>query len=156
MTTAPHTFRRRVDEKKGKGPRPVAEFMIESNEPPVDGVEPEPQQYHATMPTDERLFLLAALAGAEDATGAEEAAATLDLLKDALPADEFRTLRRRIADPDDFVDIAMVQDILMWLIGEWTTFPTEPSSASSVSPPSTGARSTGRVRGEGSTHSTSR
>ena len=129
----------------------MVEFMIEAKE--EDGAA---EQYHATRPTEERLFLLAALAGSEDATGTEEAAATLELLRDALPEDEFRVLRRRIADPSDFVDIGMIQDILMWLVEEWSTFPTEPSSVSSAPPPATGTRSTGRVRGEGSTSSTSR
>ena len=149
MPTAPRTFRRQVEQKVVE--RPMVEFMIESN---VEGE--EAQQYHATRPTEERLFLLAALAGAEDSTGAEEAAATLDLLRDALPEAEFRTLRRRIGDPNDFVDIPMVQEILMWLVEEWSTFPTEPSSASSASPPATGTRSTGRVRGAGSIPSPSR
>lgn len=149
MPTAPRTFRRQVSDRVVE--RPVAEFMIEAKAEDAPA-----EQYHATRPTEERLFLLAALAGSEDSTGAEEAAATLELLKDALPEDEYRALRRRIGDPDDFVDIEMLQDILMWLVEEWSAFPTEPSSVSSAPPPATGTRSTGRVRGAGSTSSASR
>src|SRR6478735_7373707 len=107
MTTAPKTFRRQIATKKSAASRPTVEFMIEENEEVPEGEEPKSQQFHATMPTEERLFLMAALAGDEDSDGAAEAAATMDLLRDALPAEEFRILRRRIADPDDFVDILM-------------------------------------------------
>lgn len=155
MTTAPRTFRRQVAAKKSAATRPTVEFMIEHASAP-EGEELGSDQFHATMPTEERLFLLAALAGDEDSDGAAEAAATMDLLRDALPNAEFRLLKRRLGDPEDIVDIEMLQEILMWLVEEWSTFPTVPSSGSSVSPPSTGTRSTGRVRGEGSTHSTSR
>jgi hypothetical protein len=151
MTNAPRTFRRQVAAKKSAAPRPTVEFMIEHSEEPAEGEEPTADQFHATMPSEERLFLLAALAGDEDSDGAAEAAATMDLLRDALPTAEFRILKRRLGDSEDIVDITMLQEILMWLVEEWSTFPTEPSSASSASPPSTGTRSTGRVRGAGST-----
>ena len=156
MTTAPKTFHRQVAAKKAKAERPTNEFMIENMDPVEEGEDPHADQFHATMPSDERLFVLAAMAGDEDAGGAAEAAATMDLLKSTLPEDEFRLLKRRLLDPEDIVDMDLLQDILMWLMEEWSTFPTEPASASSASPPSTGARSTGRVRGKGSTHSTSR
>lgn len=156
MTTAPKTFHRQVAAKKAAAPRPTIEFMIENMDPVEEGEEVHADQFHATMPSDERLFVLAAMAGDEDSNGAAEAAATMDLLKATLPADEFRLLKRRLLDPEDIVDMDLLQDILMWLTEEWSTFPTEPASASSASPPSTGARSTGRVRGAGSTRSTSR
>lgn len=155
MTTAPRTFHRRVAEKKAEAPRPTVEFMIEREGPFEEG-EPQADQFHATLPSDERLFIMAAMAGDEDADGTAEAAATMDLLRDALPHDEFRLLKKRLLDPDDMVDMGLLQDILIWLSEEWSTFPTVPSSASSASPPSTGAKSTGRVRGQGSTRSTSR
>jgi hypothetical protein len=156
MTTPPRTFRRQVAAKKASETRPTVEFMIEREGPLEEGEEPQADQFHATLPSDERLFLLAAMAGDEEASGAAEAAATLELLKAALPEDEFRLLKHRMLDDADSVDMDMVQDILMWLTEEWSTFPTVQSSASSASPPSTGARSTGRVRGSGSTRSTSR
>jgi hypothetical protein len=156
MTSAPRTFRRQVAAKKASAPRPTVEFMIEHTEGPAEGEEPGADQFHATLPSDERMFLLAALAGDEDADGAQEAAATMDLIRDALPEKEFRLLKHRLSDPKDIVDITMLQEILMWLVEEWSSFPTEPSSGSSESPQSTGAPSTGRVRGEGSTRSTSR
>jgi hypothetical protein len=156
MTTAPKTFHRQVAAKKAAAPRPTVEFMIESMDPVEEGEEPRADQFHATLPSDERLFILAAMAGDEESNGTAEAAATLDLLRSSLPDDEFRLLKRRLLDSEDIVDMELLQDILMWLTEEWSTFPTVQSSASSESPPSTGARSTGRVRGQGSTRSTSR
>lgn len=156
MTTAPKTFHRQVAAKKAKVERPTVEFMIENMDPVEEGEDPHADQFHATLPSDERLFILAAMAGDEESNGAAEAAATLDLLRSSLPDDEFRLLKKRLLDPEDIVDMDLLQDILMWLTEEWSTFPTVQSSASSASPPSTGARSTGRVRGAGSTHSTSR
>lgn len=156
MTTAPKTFHRQVAAKKAAASRPTVEFMIENMDPVEEGEEPHADQFHATLPSDERLFVLAAMAGDEDSNGTAEAAATMDLLKSSLPEDEFRLLRKRLLDPEDIVDMELLQDILMWLTEEWSTFPTVQSSASSVSPPSTGVQSTGRVRGPGSTRSTSR
>lgn len=153
MTTAPRAFRRAVAEKKSTT-RPVIEFTLESTD--MEGEVVRSDTFHAKRPTDERLFLLAAMAGDEDAGGAEEAAVTQDLLKDILPEEEFKVLKARLLDDEDDVDMDMLQDVLMWLVEEWASFPTEPSSDSSGSQDASGTKSTGRVRGPGSTRSPSR
>lgn len=152
MTTAPRSFRRQLAKKKGPS-RPMVEFTldwVDENEEVVKST-----TFHATMPTDENLFLLAAMAGDDDANAAEEAAGIMSLFKQSLPEDEYRELRSRLRDPEDDVTLDVLQEVIPWLMEEWTAFPTQPASVSSVSPPSTGARSTGRVRGAGSTRSTS-
>lgn len=159
MTTAPRAFRRQVKAKK-QDARPTIAFTLDwisDDETDDDGnpVLVRSDTFHATMPTDERLFLIAAMAGDEEQEGTGEAAAVIDLFRDALPAEEYRTLRQRIKDPDDDVDLEMLQDVLMWLMGEWSAFPTVPASASSGSRPTSGAKSTGRAPGRGSTRSTS-
>lgn len=112
-------------------------------------------QFHATMPTDERLFLITAMIGDEE-NMAGSATALLDLLREALPPEEFRVFRSRFADPEDVdLDMDVLQDIVSTIMQEWTDFPTGPSSASSTSPTSTGSKSTGRVRGAGSIRSNS-
>jgi len=155
MTTPTRSFRRSVAEKKGVAAPPIVEFTLDW----VDDEDPEKilrsDMFHATRPTDERLFLIAAMAGDEESGAASEAAAVMEIFRVALPAEEFRTLRSRIKDPDDDVNLDMLQDVLFWLMGEWSSFPTEPASNSSKSPPATGVKSTGRVRGPGSTRSTS-
>jgi hypothetical protein len=152
MTTAPRAFRRAVAEKKSPA-RPVVEFTLESTD--AEGETVRSDTFHAKRPTDERLFMLAAMAGDENAGGAEEAAVTLDLLKDILPEDEFKIVKSRLLDETDDVDMDMLQDVLMWLVEEWASFPTEPSSDSLASQGASGTKSTGRVRGQGSTHSPS-
>lgn len=155
MTTAPHAFRRQVEKKKADVPPPTVAFNLDW----VDDEDLEKvirsDTFHATRPSDERMFLLAAMAGDDDANVAEEAAALMDIFRAALPEEEFKVLRSRLRDPKDDVTVEMLQDVFMWLMGEWSSFPTEPSSDSSESPQSTGARSTGRARGEGSIRSTS-
>jgi hypothetical protein len=149
------SFRRSVAEKKkGVVEQPVVAFTLDW----VDDEDPEKvirsDVFHATKPTDERLFLIAAMAGDEDAGGAAEAAAVVEVFRDSLPPAEYRVLRERIKDPNDDVDLGMLQDVMFWLMGEWSSFPTEPASGSSNSPVATGPKSTGRVRGPGSTRST--
>lgn len=159
MAQAPRSFRRAA---RKQAERPVVAFTLDwvedlTPEQEAEGVQAEvirSDTFHATQPTDERLFLTAALIGDEDSVGSE-ARAVLDLLKDVLPTSEYRLLKSRIADPDDSVDLNVVQEVLEWLMEQWSTFPTEPSSASSPSPTSSGSKSTGRVRGAGSTRSPS-
>jgi hypothetical protein len=158
-TQAPRSFRRSARKQEA---RPVTAFTLDwvqdlTEEEEAQGIEPEvirSDTFHATMPTDERLFLVAALIGDDDNPGAE-AAGVMELLRDILPASEFRTLKGRLADTKDSVDMDVIQEVLEWLMEKWSTFPTERSAASSKSPTSTGTKSTGRVRGQGSTHSPS-
>jgi hypothetical protein len=158
MAQAPRSFRRAAKKQE----RPVVSFTLDwvedlTPEQEAEGVEPQvlrTDTFHATKPTDEMLFLTAALMGDEDTVGSE-ATAVLDLFRDALPYAEFRTLKERIQDPEDSVDLDVVQDVLGWLMESWSDFPTVPSSGSSSSPTSTGTKSTGRAPGKGSTRSPS-
>ena len=156
MVSSTQTFHRKIREKAA--PRKEVAFTLVWEQAPdevPEGQEPEVYRvdtFHATKPTDERMFLIAAMVGDEE-NQMGEAAAVVEILKDALPKDEWRILRARIADPADDVDLEMVKDIVQWLIEEWADFPTRPSSGSSGLPVSTGVTSTGRVQGEGSTHS---
>jgi len=153
MATAPRAFRRQVKEKTIEE-RPTVAFDLDWIADEIKEGEEEAEvirsdTFHATKPTEERLFLVAALIGDED--GGHEATAVLDIFRDALPRDEFLTLKERLIDPDDDVNLDMLQDVLMWLMSEWTDFPTKPSTGSSGSRGNSGARSTGRVRGKAST-----
>ncbi len=158
--TAPRSFRRSTAKKKE--PRQVTPFTLDwvedlTEEQEAEGVEAKvirSDTFHATQPTDEQMFLIFAMLGDEDRMGSE-ATAVMDIFRDALPPSEFRTLRSRLADPDDSVDTEVLAEVLAWLMERWSTFPTRPSSDSSQSPTSTGTKSTGRVRGAGSTSSPS-
>lgn len=150
MASAPRSFRRAV---KKQAERPTVTFALDRTDDEYNVIESD--IFHATQPTDERLFLIAAMVGDEDAVGSE-ATATLELLRDSLPPDEYRTLRRRLADPDDQdATLEVVQEVIEWLMEQWTAFPTQPSSDSSTSQTPSGTKSTGRAPGRGSTRSTS-
>jgi hypothetical protein len=140
--------------QRAKQERPVVEFVLTTLDAEDEEKVLRQDLFHATAPTEESLFLLAAAAGDEDGGVTSEAAAVLGVFRQALPEKEFRVLRERLKDPEDDVDIAMLQDVFAWLMEEWAGFPTVPSSDSPVSPPKTGTRSTGRAPGRGSTHST--
>jgi hypothetical protein len=81
---------------------------------------------------------------------ADESAAMLDILRAALTDDDLRTIRNRIKDPDDAVDWEMIGELVLWLMEQWSDFPTKSPSGSSGSPANTGTTSTGRVHGPGS------
>jgi hypothetical protein len=156
MTTPSRSFRRAVAQKKTKNaPRPVVEFFLEWLDDEDETIVHRRDVFHATMPSDERIFLIAAMAGDEEAGATAEAAAIMDLFKTSLPEDEYRILRQRLKDPEDDVNLEMLQEVVPWLMEEWSSFPTVPASASLPSPASTGVRSTGRAPGKGSTRSTS-
>jgi hypothetical protein len=151
MTTAPRAFRRSVEKKKTQE-RPTVAFTLDWVDDEDESNVLRSDTFHATMPSDERLFIVAAMAGNEDSQGTSEAAAVMDMLKDALPLPEFRTLKQRLLDPDDDVNLEMLQDVMYWLMEEWASFPTQPASDSSGSKASTGVKSTGRVRSKESIH----
>lgn len=143
---APRSFRRAAK----KVERPVIAFTL-------DWVDDEDEEkvyrtdtFHSTQPTDERLFLVSAMIGGDDGA---EAAGIMELLRDILPPDEYKTMRARLADPEDSVTIEVLQEVIEWLMEKWSTFPTEQSAGSSPSPTSSGPKSTGRVRSSGSTRS---
>jgi hypothetical protein len=155
MSTPQQTFRRTVRDRVK--PRAVVAFELNWEQDPdevPEGEEPEVYRsdvFHATQPSNEKMFLIAAMMGDEDKEGLGEAAGVMELFRDALPADEYRTLKERLADPDDDVDIEMLGEVIQWVMSQWAAFPTQQSSTSSRSQGSSGGRSTGRVRGAGST-----
>lgn len=108
----------------------------------------------ANAPTAEQLAITLAHGASEFATHADEMSSALGLFKDVLSPNDYHTLVRRLRDPKDEVDIAMLSEIIEWLVEQWQDFPTQQPSASSRSAKPTGPRSTGRSPGKGSTRST--
>lgn len=150
--TPNRTFRRAAARKKVE--RPTVRFGIERLDDEGEVVSTD--YFHATMPSDEAMFMIAALIGDEE-NDAGAATALLDLLKESLPSQEYRVFRKRLMDPkDEDLTMEVVEEIVEMLMEDWSTFPTGQSSASSTSPTPTGTTSTGRVRGSGSTSSNSR
>lgn len=154
MASAPQGFQRRVKDRVAREEGKVVNFFLETTDEDEHGNEfvVRRDDFTASMPTEEQLLVLFAEGGREDATMADEASAIFSLFKTVLPANQYKLLMRRFKDPDDLdVDFEAIQDILNWLMEQWQSFPTKSPSASSPSQGSSGARSTGRARGKGST-----
>lgn len=154
MATAPQGFTRRVKDRVKKE-RPTVPFFIETTDEDEDGNEIviSRDDFTATKPTDEQLILMTAYGANTEATAADEMNAIITFFKDVLPNKEYRRLIQRLRDPEDLdVDRELLMDIFEMLMAAWNSFPTQSASDSSASPTPTGTRSTGRVRGKGSTH----
>ena len=148
---AQDTFRRQVKRRAAVAPSitSVSIDTVDENDEPVGT-----DVFHFSRPTEEQLFLMAASMGGETSV-ADEAAAVLDIMRVSLPTEEFRKLRSRLLDPEDGLDMEVLGGTIQDLLSAWSDFPTKPQSASSESQNGSGPKSTGRVRGAGSTHSPS-
>lgn len=153
MATAPQGFQRRVKER-AVTTRAQVSFFLESTDEDEDGNEfvVRHDDFVATMPSEEQLMLVYAQGGNSEATTGDELAAILRVFKDSLPPAQYKVLIGRFRDPDDpDVDSEALVEIFGWLMEQWQDFPTKSPSVSSTSQGGTGARSTGRARGKGST-----
>lgn len=102
----------------------------------------------ANYPGDGVLTLLFA-ANAPDADTSELIGVVLNTLKTMFSREDYRFLRKRLADEQ--VDIGTLMALISDAMEAWTAFPTQPQSDSQPSRRSTGTRSTGRAPGKGST-----
>lgn len=153
MATAPQAFRRRVKDRVAKE-RPQVSFYLETVDEDDEGNEyvVRRDDFTATSPTEEQLLLVYAQGAREDATVGDEVSALLSFFKDILPASQYKVLLKRLRDPDDLdVDLQTLDELFKWIMEQWQDFPTTPPSGSSTSQGGTGTKSTGRVRGKGST-----
>lgn len=62
-----------------------------------------------------------------------------------------RKLQARMMDPNDKFGIETIAEVMMWLMEEWSSRPTTPSSRSAASPSKPGKTSKAKQRGGGST-----
>lgn len=112
-------------------------------------------QLFALMPTEADIALVAG-AMSQFAEDGEKAVAVLDLFWSLMDDATARHLRRRLRNRKDRFGVMDVMNVLEWIVEERTGRPTKPSSASTASQPSTGARSTANSRPKASTRSRSR
>lgn len=82
-------------------------------------------------------------------------AETMSFLKEVFEEDTFKELKARLMDRRDPVKLETLLEILEWIIEEYTARPTKPSSDSTPSQRSTGARSTASLPPKASTRSRS-
>lgn len=112
-------------------------------------------QLYALLPTEADVALAASAMSAYAEDG-EKVVAILDLFWSLMEDATARHLRRRLRDRKDRFGVPDIMNVLEWIIEERTGRPTKPSSGSTASPPTTGARSTENSRPKASTRSRSR
>lgn len=155
MATTPQVFNRRVKERVTRE-RPTLTFRLQTTDEDENGNEyvARYDDFEATAPTEEQLMVLMARGGSTDATNADEMASILDFFKNVLTPRGYKVLMGRFTDPNDLdVDAETLIDVFEWLLGEWQDFPTMSPADSTGTRASSGTKSTGRVRGKGSTRS---
>lgn len=106
----------------------------------LDGV-----TYTAYPPTGAQFALFMA-SQASHASQADGIAAIIDFFDGMLEPETQRIYRERLVDRDDPFDFDTVQEILEFLIEEWSANPTKSPQDSPQSPPKTGPRSTAKRR----------
>jgi len=100
---------------------------------------------HAFQPSNGQLaVLLASIASTQQWT--HQVAGVINFFDAVLDEDSSAYITRRLLDRRDQFGIDEVQDIIAWLVEEWSARPTQPPSGSTPSPPRGGAKSTPRTR----------
>ena len=92
-------------------------------------------------PTQEQVALLMSAMG-RDSSGMDTMEGMTEFLRSTLNTASWNTLRHRLANPEDPLEIDDMQDIVGWLCENVTERPTQPRSGSTGSRPSTGRAST--------------
>jgi len=113
------------------------------------------ETFTAYPPTPGQVAMLM-VAQASNRGAEDNIAGIIDFLDGILEEDAQVTFRRRLMDRDDPFDFDMVEEIVEGLIEEWSDRPTQPSSASSSSRTTGGAKSTARPRSRAKTSASSR
>lgn len=108
---------------------------------------------NAYRPTSGQIAVYMATAG-RHATREDNIAGVVDFFAGVLDRGSRDYLIRRLMDREDPFEVEQVEEIISYLIEEWSGRPTEQASDSHKSPPSTGTSST-RTTEQGSTSSTS-
>lgn len=140
-----------VDDAIESGELVLGERKYTVNIPGPDG---EPSELEVWEPTMEQIAYLATLANGKLPVQ-RQIAAVGDLMQDLLSEEDYDLIWARLRNRRDPLKMEHVMDAISEAMEKVQDFPTQPSSGSSVSSGtrSAGKRSTGRVRGPGSTSS---
>lgn len=95
-------------------------------------------------PPTTAMFALFLASQAETRSIQDQMAGVVDLLDGLLEPDQRPTFHKRLLDRKHPLDFEVLQDIIAWLLEEWTARPTQESPDSSTSRKTTGRKSTGR------------
>jgi hypothetical protein len=98
----------------------------------------------AYKPTEEQIALLMSDVG-RFSSNSSKVGGSIDFFHSIFADADAAYIRQRLLNKDDAFGLPEVQDILEWLIEEWTGNPTQSQSASTPSRPSGGRKSTPRT-----------
>jgi len=126
------TAGKQTSEETFEGAEPLT-FVLDDFE--YTALPPTPAQFAVFMSTQ-----------AESRDVSDRVAGVIDFFDGLLTEEARRTFRKRLLDRDDPFDFDMVQEIMEWLVEEWSARPTQPSSGSVASRTNTGRRSTAKPR----------
>lgn len=99
----------------------------------------------AHKPSPEQFAILMQAAGRYTTTS-DAIAGFIDFVWSTMDLDSARHLRNRLLDSGDDFGLDEIEDIVAWMVEEWTGHPMKRRSGSTGSPKSTGPRSTTRSR----------
>lgn len=120
---------------------PLTDEEIEDGK--VEPYEPRKTTVVAHYPGDGVMTLMIA-SMATDAEQADALGSIFSILEAAFSDQDYRFLRKKLRDEE--IDSALLMGMIEDMMDAWLAFPTQPSSGSRSPQPSTGTRSTGRVR----------
>lgn len=106
----------------------------------VDGV-----LCRAYRPNDGQIAVLMATTSAKHLSEAEMVAGVINFFVAVLDDDTHNYLVTKLLDHKDKFGINEVQEIIQWMIEEWSARPTQSSPGSTPSPPKGGRKSTPRT-----------
>lgn len=102
-------------------------------------------------PPTTAMFALFMSSQADNREVTDHIAGLVDFLDNMLDPDDRIKFRRCLLDREHPLEFEMMQDIVEWLVEEWSARPTEQQSDSPSPPPSTGPKSTAKRRSRAST-----
>lgn len=109
--------------------RAKVEFKVDKF--PVTAKEPAPGQLAYLMASTGR-----------GASGSDAVAGVINFMISVVDKEAASHLQSRLLDPDDNFEVEDIENILEWLVEEWTGNPTGEPSGSTSSPSTTGRSST--------------
>lgn len=129
----------------------MKEFITAANEGPEDADDDGAMEFNVDgvlckcyKPGDGQLAVLMASTG-RHTSEQEQIAGVINFFVAVLDDQSHNYLVNKMLDRTDPFGIAQVQDIMTWMVEEWTARPTKSPSGSTTSPPSGGRKSTQRT-----------
>lgn len=151
--SAPKSFS--TSARRAAGLQKPLEFFIEKTD---DNGNPIARyDFQAQYPTQDQMVLFALIDFEDEEDVRHSLQVLFDFLGGVVGADGRRRLEKALGRGHVEMEtlVGGEDSLLGWLLGEWGSFPTQPSSDSSPAPVQTGKRSTGRQRRPESTPSPS-